>query len=63
MGITVADCMKLTALRESKVVAGSKGMNNIVSSISVLEYADVASLVEVLFMGSELVITGLITVK
>ena len=63
MGITVADCMKLTALRESKVVAGSKGMNNIVASISVLEYADVASLVEVLFMGSELVITGLITIK
>ena len=63
MGLTVGDCMKLTALRESRVVAGSAGLNNIVASISVLEYADVASLIEGLFMGNELVITGLICIK
>lgn len=63
MSVTVADLLQLPSLRQAKVIAGKKGLNRIVSSISVLESADPAILVDGLFrqgefFGSEIVITG-----
>ena len=63
MSVTVADLLQLPSLRESKVIAGNKGLNKIVLSISVLESADPNLLVDGLFrqgefFGSEIVITG-----
>lgn len=68
MSVTVADLLKLPSLRESRVAAGAGGLSRIVSSISVLEYADPGSFQEELFhnnefYGSEIVISGLINVK
>lgn len=68
MSVTVEDLLKLPSLREAKVVGGRGGLNRIVSSISVLEYADPDSLQDDLFdnnefYGSEIVISGLISVK
>lgn len=63
MSITVADIMKLPCLKEARVVAGYGGMSKILSSISVLEFADPNALQEELFdnnefYGSEIVITA-----
>ncbi|MEM5593874.1 PucR family transcriptional regulator ligand-binding domain-containing protein [Niallia circulans] len=60
--------IKAPFLREAKVVAGKEGLTKLVSSISVLEYTDVASLKEDLFnndefYGSEIVISALIMIK
>lgn len=68
MSVTVADLLKLPSLRESRVAAGEGGLGRIVSSISVLEYADPGSFQEEMFhnnefYGSEIVISGLISVK
>lgn len=68
MSITVEDLLKLPSLREARVAGGRGGLNRIVSSISVLEYADPDSLQDDLFdnnefYGSEIVISGLISVK
>lgn len=63
MSVTVSDLLNLPSLRQATVVAGKKGLNKIVSSISVLETADTSYLVDGLFQqgefyGSEIVITG-----
>ncbi len=63
MSVTVYDCLKLSALRQSKVVAGHKGLNRIVSAVSVLEYADASLLSDELFLGNELIISALISIK
>lgn len=65
MSITVADCLKLKSLRGAKVVAGESGLNKIVSSVTVLEYAERTGLLrkKELFVGDELVITAFISVK
>jgi DNA-binding PucR family transcriptional regulator len=59
----VSDCLKLSALREAKVVAGHGGLNKIVSAVSVLEYADTSLLVDGLFIGNELIISALVSIK
>jgi len=59
----VSDCLNLSALREAKVVAGHRGLNKIVSSVSVLEYADISLLVDGLFLGNELIISALVSIK
>ena len=41
MAITVSDCLRLPSLREAKVVAGHKGLNKFVTTVSVLEYAKI----------------------
>lgn len=63
MSITVSDCLKLSALREAKVVAGHGGLNKIVSGVSVLEYADASLLTDGLFLGNELIISALTSIK
>ena len=44
MSVTIADLVKLPSLRDACVVAGAKGMNKAVASISVLEYANAQAL-------------------
>ena len=68
MSVTVSDLLQLPSLRDAKVLAGRGGLSRIVSSISVLEYADPGLLMDQLFhnndfYGSEIVITGFISVK
>ena len=63
MSITVADIMKLPSMRGAKVLGGHNGLNRIVSSISVLEYAQINPMQTTLFqniefLGNELAITG-----
>lgn len=40
MSLTVSDCLKLPSLRSAKVIAGHKGLSNIVNNVSVLEIYD-----------------------
>lgn len=40
MSVTVRDCLELPSLRSGRVVAGEKGLDSIVASISVLEFDD-----------------------
>jgi DNA-binding PucR family transcriptional regulator len=63
MSVTVADCLKLPALRKAEVVAGKHGLDKIVTAVSVLEYAHVAVLVDGFFIGNELIISALISIK
>lgn len=63
MSVTVADLLKLSSLRQARVIAGHRGLSKIVSSISVLESTDPGVLVDEVFpqgeyFGSEIVITG-----
>lgn len=63
MSITVADVLKLPSMRGAKVLGGEKGISRVVSSISVLEYAQINSMQTRLFkniefVGNELAITG-----
>lgn len=63
MSVTVAELLKLPSLRQAKVLGGSGGLNQVVSSISVLESADPGVLVNEVFphgkyAGGEIVITG-----
>lgn len=63
MSVTMRDVLALPCLREAKVLAGRGGLDKIVSSISVLEYAQNTPLFTEMmasldFIGSELAITG-----
>lgn len=67
MSVTVSDLLKLPSLRRAEILGGRKGLNKIVSSISVLESTDPDILVEGLFpqgefFGSEIVITGFMNI-
>lgn len=68
MSVTIADLLKLPSLSNAEVVAGKSGLNKIVASISVLEYAEPTALQDELFdnnefYGSEIVITGFVNIK
>ena len=63
MSISVADVLKLPSMRGAQVIGGKKGLSRIVSSISVLEYAQINAVQTELFeniefLGNELAITG-----
>ena len=63
MSITVADVLKLPSMRGAQVIGGKKGLSRSVSSISVLEYAQINAVQTQLFeniefFGNELTITG-----
>ena len=65
MSVTVSDLLNLPSLKQAKVIGGHKGLNKIVSSVSVLESVDPGNLTEDIFssneyIGSEIVITGFI---
>lgn len=63
MNVTVADCLRLPTLREAQLVAGAKGLDRAVSSVSVLEWPETNLLSDELIVGNELVISALVTIK
>ena len=56
MSVTVADCLKLPALRRAELVAGAQGRDRAVGAITVLEYPKIDLLSGELLIGNELVI-------
>ena len=63
MGVTVADCLRLPALRQAELAAGAGGLNRSVASITVLEYPRIDMLSDALLVGNELVISALVSIK
>ena len=64
MSITVADCLKLSCLKKSKVVSGHEGLSKIVNTLSVLEYADWKILKNnQLFKANEIVLSAFASIK
>lgn len=68
MSVKFKDLLKLPSLRDAEVVAGEKGLEKLVSTISVLEQSSVTKLRKELFnndekYGSEVVISGLINIS
>jgi len=63
MKITVADCLKLPALREAQLVAGANGLDRAVSSVSVLEWPEVQMLSCDVIIGNEIIISALVQIK
>ena len=57
MNVTVADCLKLPTLREAQLIAGAKGTDRAVSSVSVLEWPETKLLSNELIIGNELIIS------
>lgn len=60
---TVVDCLNLPALREAELIAGAKGLNRPVSSVSVLEWPVVEALSKDVLIGNEFVISALVQIK
>lgn len=60
MSVTVRDCMSLPSLSMAKVVAGEKGLDGIVNSVTVLEF-DFTS--DDIFTPNELAITAFYSIK
>lgn len=64
MSITVEECLKLPSLRSGRVIAGEKGLSNIVNSVTVLEVVD-----NLIFdfgkpiKNSDMVLTSFYTIK
>ncbi|ENE8478571.1 PucR family transcriptional regulator [Listeria monocytogenes] len=68
MSVKLADLMKLPSLKEARVVSGKSGLSKLVSSISVLEYTEVALLEDDLFdndefYGSEIVVSAFVNIR
>ena len=63
MSVTVADCLKLPALREAKLLAGASGLCRPVSTMSVLEYPDIAIMTRDILAGNELILTAFAFIK
>lgn len=63
MSITVRDCLKLPSLRNAEVLAGHAGLDQYVSTVSVLEYAKTFAMVNPLFLGNEIILTAFISIK
>ena len=63
MSITIADCLKFPSLREAEVVAGHGGLDQPISTVSVLEWAKISVMAEQLFWGRELILTAFASVK
>lgn len=67
MSVTIENILTLPSLRRARVLAGRQSLDRIVSSISVLEYADTTATQDQIFesinfLGGELVITGFCSV-
>lgn len=68
MSVTIEKLMTLPSLRRAQVLAGENSLDRIISSISVLEYADTTAIQRELFdhidfFGSELIITSFASIK
>lgn len=53
MGVTVRDCLKLPSLRNAEILAGHAGLDQFVSTVSVLEYAKTVAMESPLFLGTK----------
>ena len=60
MSITVRDCLRLPSLRLGNVIAGAQGLDKIVSSISVVEFASTEIYV---YAPNELLISSFYSIK
>ena len=63
MSVTIRDIMKLPCMRNSEIIAGKTGMDNVVTAVSVLEYSHYNDYQEKLFNesnyeGSDITITA-----
>lgn len=63
MSVTVADCLKLPALREGQLIAGKSGASRVVTGVSVIEYPKVSLISSDLLVGSEMLISALVFIK
>ena len=63
MSITISDCLKFPSLREARVLAGHKGLDQAISTVSVLEWAKISAMADQLFLGAELILSAFISVK
>lgn len=63
MSITVADCLKLPALRDARLYGGARGVSRVVTRVSVLEYPDVAALSGDVLVGNEIIISALVQIR
>jgi DNA-binding PucR family transcriptional regulator len=63
MSVLVNDCLKLPSLREATVLGGKTGLDEVVSSVSVLEYAEPSVLDKHYFVGNEIIITAFVSIK
>ena len=65
MSITVGNCLELPSLKYAKVVGGHSGLERIVTSVSVLEYAEphVIESLKHLFVGNEVLISALVSIS
>ena len=63
MQITLEECLKLPALKDSKVLAGNRGLTKKVKLTSVLENAQSSVLSDDKFLGNELIISALVSIK
>lgn len=63
MSITVADCLKLPAMREARLAAGGAGLNRFVTAVSVIEYPNISLFSSDLVVGNEMMISALVYIK
>lgn len=64
MSITVSDCLKLSCLKNAKVVSGESGLAKIVTTVSVLEDADMNLLTNnQIFRANEIIISAFASIK
>lgn len=63
MSITVRECLKLPSLRNAEVLAGHAGLDQYISTVSVLEYAKTFAMANPLFLGNEIILTAFISIK
>jgi len=63
MSVTVADCLKLPALREARLAAGNAGINRAVTAVSVIEYPKISLISSDLVVGNEMMISALVFIK
>ena len=60
MSITVRDCLNLPSLSMGKVIAGHRGLDNMIATVSVIEFDDDT---DDFFVPNEMVITSFYNVK
>lgn len=64
MSVTIADCLKLPSLRSCRVIAGERGLQHLVNSVSVLEVFDSDTFeIEQPINNSELMLTSFASIK
>ncbi len=61
--ITVRDCLKVNALKDAKIIAGKNGIDRFVTSVSVLEYAELSFFKDYIGPSNEIVISAFANIK